>query len=248
MFWRLRRTVETEGLTFQHISRISRRSTNARARGTRHHRRLGPCLRLSGGSLRAPALRRLGGRWYGPIVVARRTLTREELRRARIAIPGRLTTAFLALQIYLGAAEFDAVVLPFDQILEETVAGRFDAGLLIHEGQLTYAAQGAVNVLTSAPWWKEYTGGLPLPLGLNAARRALAARRSRASPACCGARSRRAGAARRGRPPFDAFWPRTGRRPYRPFRRHDVNEFTLDLANADARGFGGSIPRRRGAA
>lgn len=175
MFWALAENrVETEGLTFQHIlqdiqtlnERAAREELDITAVSAHAFASLADRYALlpCGASV---------GDGYGPIVVARRPLTREELRRARIAIPGRLTTAFLALQIYLGAAEFDAVVLPFDQILEETVAGRFDAGLLIHEGQLTYAAQGAVNVADLGAWWKEYTGGLPLPLGLNAARRAL---------------------------------------------------------------------------
>jgi 1,4-dihydroxy-6-naphthoate synthase len=112
------------------------------------------------------------GDGYGPIVVAREPLAAGELARKTIAVPGTLTSAFLALRLYLGDA-FPFVVVPFDEILDVVAAGRADAGLIIHEGQLTYAEQGLVKLLDLGVWWSERTGGLPLPLGGNAVRRDL---------------------------------------------------------------------------
>jgi 1,4-dihydroxy-6-naphthoate synthase len=106
---------------------------------------------------------------YGPIVVSRETLSLERLRETEIVIPGRLTTAFTVLQLALGGA-FDFRELAFDEILDEVRAGRADAGLLIHEGQLTYAAAGLVKVLDLGEWWLAETG-LPLPLGVTVVRR-----------------------------------------------------------------------------
>jgi 1,4-dihydroxy-6-naphthoate synthase len=109
------------------------------------------------------------GSGYGPIVVARDELSREDLRGVEIAVPGRLTTAFLVLGMVLGRP-FAHRPMPFDQILEEVKSRRVDAGLLIHEGQLTYADEGLVKVLDLGEWWLLETG-LPLPLGVNAVRR-----------------------------------------------------------------------------
>jgi 1,4-dihydroxy-6-naphthoate synthase len=109
------------------------------------------------------------GSGYGPIVVARDELSREDLRGVEIAVPGRLTTAFLVLGMVLGRP-FAHRPMPFDQILEEVKSGRADAGLLIHEGQLTYADEGLAKVLDLGEWWLLETG-LPLPLGANAVRR-----------------------------------------------------------------------------
>jgi 1,4-dihydroxy-6-naphthoate synthase len=108
---------------------------------------------------------------YGPMVVARRPLTLAELPTARIAVPGTLTTAFLTLRLLLPAG-FAYEVLPFDQILAAVAEGRFDAGLIIHEGQLTFQNQGLHLVVDLGVWWQERTG-LPLPLGGNAVRRDL---------------------------------------------------------------------------
>ncbi|MGH7383032.1 MAG: MqnA/MqnD/SBP family protein [Candidatus Methylomirabilales bacterium] len=116
------------------------------------------------------------GRRYGPIVVSQRPLSPEELRRETIAIPGTLTTAYLALKVCVG--EFPYAVLPFDQILGAVVEGRYGAGLLIHEGQLTYQDHGLVNSLDLGVWWHDRTG-LPLPLGVNAVRRDLGQTRMR---------------------------------------------------------------------
>jgi 1,4-dihydroxy-6-naphthoate synthase len=108
------------------------------------------------------------GSGYGPIVVAREELTREELRAVEIVVPGRLTTAFVVLGMALGP--FAHRVLAFDKILDEVKSGNAAAGLLIHEGQLTYADEGLVKVLDLGEWWLLDTG-LPLPLGVNVARR-----------------------------------------------------------------------------
>ena len=108
---------------------------------------------------------------YGPMVVARRPMTIDELRAATIAVPGTLTTAFLTLNLLLGKG-FKHVVVPFDQILAEVAAGRVDAGLIIHEGQLTFGTLGLHLITDLGVWWQEKTG-LPLPLGGNVVRRDL---------------------------------------------------------------------------
>jgi 1,4-dihydroxy-6-naphthoate synthase len=108
---------------------------------------------------------------YGPMVVARREMTIDELKKAKIAVPGTLTTAFLALRLLLPAG-FTYDVLPFDHILKAVEEGRYDAGLIIHEGQLTFQNQGLKLVVDLGVWWQEKTG-LPLPLGGNVVRRDL---------------------------------------------------------------------------
>jgi 1,4-dihydroxy-6-naphthoate synthase len=110
------------------------------------------------------------GSGYGPIVVSREPLTDDELRGVEIAVPGRMTTAFLTLRMRLG--EFSWREVPFDRIMDEVSSGAADAGLLIHEGQLTYGAAGLHKVVDLGEWWLEETG-LPLPLGANVARRDL---------------------------------------------------------------------------
>jgi 1,4-dihydroxy-6-naphthoate synthase len=112
------------------------------------------------------------GEQYGPIVVARESMEPQQLTGVRIAVPGTLTSAFLELQLAIGRIA-DPVVTPFDQILDVVEAGEVDAGLVIHEGQLTYRQQGLKLVLDLGEWWHELTGGLPLPLGANAVRRDL---------------------------------------------------------------------------
>jgi 1,4-dihydroxy-6-naphthoate synthase len=108
---------------------------------------------------------------YGPMVVARRPMSIAELKTAHIAVPGTLTTAFLALRLLLPDG-FQHTVVPFDQILNAVAEGRFDAGLIIHEGQLTFQNQGLHLVVDLGVWWMEKTG-LPLPLGGNVVRRDL---------------------------------------------------------------------------
>jgi 1,4-dihydroxy-6-naphthoate synthase len=112
---------------------------------------------------------------YGPIIVGERSLSRAELMRSRIAVPGRMTSAFLALQLFLGvpATELDVVVIPFDKIFAALDAEQADVGLIIHEGQLTYAEQGYVLSQDLGHWWHEHTGGLPLPLGGNVIKKSL---------------------------------------------------------------------------
>jgi 5,8-dihydroxy-2-naphthoate synthase len=111
------------------------------------------------------------GSGYGPVVVAPRALSREELRELEIVVPGVNTTAFLVLRMFLGG-EFRHRALPFDEILEEVEDGRAEAGLLIHEGQLTFGDHGLEKSVDLGEWWLLETG-LPLPLGVNAARRNL---------------------------------------------------------------------------
>ena len=111
---------------------------------------------------------------YGPMVVTRRPMTVDQLRGKRIAIPGELTSAYLALQLCLGKGgdAFDYEVVPFDQILRHVRDGKADAGLIIHEGQLTFGQLGLHLVVDLGVWWHERTG-LPLPLGGNCIRKDL---------------------------------------------------------------------------
>lgn len=108
---------------------------------------------------------------YGPMIVARRPMGVGDLRQVKIAVPGTLTTAFLALRLLL-EKEFAYEVIPFDEIIPAVAAGRFDAGLIIHEGQLTFQNQGLHLVVDLGVWWQDKTG-LPLPLGGNVVRRDL---------------------------------------------------------------------------
>jgi 1,4-dihydroxy-6-naphthoate synthase len=109
---------------------------------------------------------------YGPIVVTRAPMELDDLRGREIAIPGEMTTAFLTLQLALGRGAFGHRVVMFDRILDEVAEGRADAGLVIHEGQLTYASQGLHVAVDLGKWWRRRTD-LPLPLGGNAIRRDL---------------------------------------------------------------------------
>lgn len=110
------------------------------------------------------------GDGYGPIVVARDSFPATELRNKKIGVPGKLTSAFLALRLH--TPEFAYEVIPFDQITEAVLAGKVDAGLLIHEGQLTFQEEGLRKILDLGAWWKSETG-LPLPMGGNAIKRDL---------------------------------------------------------------------------
>jgi len=111
------------------------------------------------------------GDGYGPRVVAREPLAASDLRGRKIAIPGTMTSAYLALKLF--QPEFEAVTVPFDQIIDYVKAGNADAGLIIHEGQLTYKGEGLQLIVDLGEWWGEQTGGLPLPLGGNVIRRDL---------------------------------------------------------------------------
>jgi 1,4-dihydroxy-6-naphthoate synthase len=113
------------------------------------------------------------GSGYGPIVVAREPLSTTKLAEREIVVPGALTTAFLSLRLVIGTFRYRE--LPFEEIPEEVASGRAEAGLLIHEGQLTFESYGLSKVLDLGEWWLLETG-LPLPLGVNAARRDLGER------------------------------------------------------------------------
>lgn len=109
------------------------------------------------------------GDGYGPMLVAKQKFSREEVARKKIAVPGTMTSAFLALQLWLGkpAKEFNYIVVPFDQIFQAVREGRADIGLIIHEGQLTYQNEGLVVCEDLGVWWGRENDGLPLPLGGN---------------------------------------------------------------------------------
>ncbi|HSJ08091.1 MAG TPA: MqnA/MqnD/SBP family protein [Longimicrobiales bacterium] len=111
------------------------------------------------------------GEGYGPRLVAREPLQPGDLAGRRVAVPGLLTSAYLALRMYLPDVETE--VVPFDEIIEHVAAGKADAGLIIHEGQLTYADEGLHLITDMGEWWAKETDGLPLPLGGNVIRRDL---------------------------------------------------------------------------
>ncbi|MGP8142764.1 MAG: menaquinone biosynthesis family protein [Terriglobales bacterium] len=110
------------------------------------------------------------GDGYGPMLVSTRAFSEDEIKQKKIAIPGKLTTAYLALELFAPGIAVD--VVPFDQIIPQILEGKHDAGLIIHEGQLTYDKSGLHRVVDLGKWWQKVTG-LPLPLGGNAIRRSL---------------------------------------------------------------------------
>jgi 1,4-dihydroxy-6-naphthoate synthase len=110
------------------------------------------------------------GEQYGPMVISPRMVGLEELKTMKVAVPGTMTTAYLALKLF--APKIETAVVPFDRIIQEVMAGKYEAGLIIHEGQLTYERSGLKKILDLGKWWHEQTG-LPLPLGGNAIRREL---------------------------------------------------------------------------
>jgi 1,4-dihydroxy-6-naphthoate synthase len=128
------------------------------------------------------ALLRHGGSFgdgYGPMIVSKTPLTLDELKATTIAIPGILTSAYLELQLWWkdqfggDLSELKTEVVPFDEIIPAIQQDKFVAGLIIHEGQLTYEKDGMVEIANMGKWWKEKTGGLPLPLGVNVVRKDL---------------------------------------------------------------------------
>ena len=116
------------------------------------------------------------GEGYGPMVVASRAIQPEDLGQIKVAVPGELTTAYLALKVFNPNIQTETV--PFDQIIPSIQAGKYEAGLIIHEGQLTYSSSGLTKVIDLGVWWRETTG-LVLPLGGNAIRRSLGPERHR---------------------------------------------------------------------
>src|SRR5204862_2489128 len=110
------------------------------------------------------------GEGYGPMIVAAQGFSQSQIKRKRIAIPGTLTTASLALKLFAPGIETE--VVPFDQIIPQVLEGKYEAGLIIHEGQLSYSKAGLHRIVDLGAWWQKITG-LPLPLGGNAIRRSL---------------------------------------------------------------------------
>ena len=113
------------------------------------------------------------GEDYGPMIVASRPINLREIKHVKIAVPGTLTTAFLTLKLF--APHIETQVVPFDHIIPQVLAGKFEAGLIIHEGQLTFSKSGLHKILDLGVWWRKQTG-LPLPLGGNAIKRSLGAK------------------------------------------------------------------------
>ena len=110
------------------------------------------------------------GEGYGPMIVSPRPFSESDVKTRKIAVPGKLTTAYLALQLFAPGVETE--IVPFDQIIPQVLEGKYEAGLIIHEGQLTYDKSGLHRIVDLGRWWQKMTG-LPLPLGGNAIRRAL---------------------------------------------------------------------------
>jgi len=112
------------------------------------------------------------GDGYGPMIVSARSCTAEDVKKMKLAVPGTLTTAVLALRLF--APDVETEVVPFDKIIPSVLEGKYEAGLIIHEGQLTYDRSGLHRIVDLGKWWRELTG-LPLPLGANAIRKDLGA-------------------------------------------------------------------------
>jgi 1,4-dihydroxy-6-naphthoate synthase len=110
------------------------------------------------------------GEGYGPMIVASRNISPKDVHKVKIAVPGTMTTAYLALKLF--APDAITEVLPFDEIIPRVLDGKFEAGLIIHEGQLTYGKSGLHRILDMGKWWRDLTG-MPLPLGGNAVKRDL---------------------------------------------------------------------------
>lgn len=163
--------IDTYGITFNHviqdIETLNRRAMNAELDITAVSIHAYAyvldqyALLTSGASM---------GDDYGPLVISREPMSLDELRSATIAVPGLMTTAYLTLRLCMG--DVRTVVVPFDQIMDSVQRGDVDAGLLIHEGQLTYSARGFHKVIDLGEWWMSETG-LPLPLGGNAIKKSL---------------------------------------------------------------------------
>jgi 1,4-dihydroxy-6-naphthoate synthase len=164
--------VDTEGLVFEQvledIETLNRRALDGELETTAAS--VHACAHLLDRYAVLPCGASMGD-GYGPVVVSRRVLQMEDLPGVTIAVPGLLTSAYLALRLAVG--EVHAVVVPFDRIPAAVQSGQAEAGLLIHEGQLTWARDGLHRVVDLGVWWAGRTGGLPLPLGVNIVRRDL---------------------------------------------------------------------------
>jgi 1,4-dihydroxy-6-naphthoate synthase len=176
--------IDTHGWEFQHILQDIQTLNERATRGELHISAIS--IHAYAHVLDKYALLPCGasmGDGYGPMLIARRDTalpdladepaTRAWLRGKKIAVPGKMTSAFLALGIYFGGQPDNVEVVPFDEIFAHVAAGKSDVGLIIHEGQLTYARDGFVKVVDLGEWWKAGTG-LPLPLGGNVIRKDLA--------------------------------------------------------------------------
>ena len=164
--------IDTEGLTFVHelqdIETLNRRALNAELEVTAVSIHAYAYLADNYALLPHGASM---GEGYGPRLVAREPFTLADIGERTIAIPGMLTSAYLALRMLLPDARTE--VVPFDQIIEHVAAGKSDVGLIIHESQITYADEGMHLIADLGEWWAGETGGLPLPLGGNVVRRDL---------------------------------------------------------------------------
>jgi len=172
MFWALAAgTIDTRGFEFEHVLKdiqtLSEWAVEGRLETTAMSLASYPLVQDKYAILPHGASM---GSGYGPVVVGTRALSPDELRATEIVVPGEMTTAFLTLRLFLG--DFPYRVMAFDEILPEVLEGRAEAGLLIHEGQLTYASLGLEKSVDLGEWWLLETG-LPLPLGINVARRDL---------------------------------------------------------------------------
>ncbi len=179
MFWALARDqIDTKGYHFEHILQDIQTLNERAMRGELHITAIS--IHAYAYVLDKYALLPAGssmGNNYGPMVITRQDskLSLDDLARVKIAVPGTMTTAYLALRLILGR-DFEYKVVPFDRIISKVLDGSFEAGLIIHEGQLTYAKEGCRLLLDTGVWWKKETG-LPLPLGGNAIRKDLGAAR-----------------------------------------------------------------------
>ncbi len=172
MFWALAAgTIDTRGFEFEHVLKdiqtLSEWALEGRLETTAMSLASYPLVQDKYAILPHGASM---GSGYGPVVVGKRVLSPDELRATEIVVPGEMTTAFLTLRLFLG--DFPYRVMAFDEILPEVLEGRAEAGLLIHEGQLTYSSLGLEKSVDLGEWWLLETG-LPLPLGINVARRDL---------------------------------------------------------------------------
>lgn len=178
MFYGLaRKLIPTHGFKFQHILQDIQTLNERAARGELDVSAISIAAYacVSGQYALLPSGASMGD-GYGPMVVAPRALTKAELAGKKIAVPGTLTSAFLALQLWLErpAASLNFVVMPFDQIFQAVRSGAAEAGLIIHEGQLTYEKEGLALCQDLGAWWKGEQDGLPLPLGGNVVHKRLA--------------------------------------------------------------------------
>ncbi len=181
MFWALAKDqIDTKGYRFEHILQDIQTLNERALRGELHITAIS--IHAYAYVLDKYALLPAGssmGDDYGPMVITRKgsKLTLDDLAGVKIAVPGTMTTAYLALRLFLGK-DFAYEVVPFDEIITKVVDGTFEAGLIIHEGQLTYEKEGCRLLLDIGRWWKQETG-LPLPLGGNAIRKDLGSERMR---------------------------------------------------------------------